>query len=900
MPPLTHLFRRRKSATGQTPNSSSAAISIGGSGSSTQHPQGVHVEAEGTDPVIDIVAIHGLNGHRDKTWTATNGVNWLRDLFPLDLPNARIMSWGYDANTHTAGQVSCQYLYDHARNLVSDLCMERQLTKTERRPIIFIAHSLGGIVVKSALIHSDAARKDALAEHRSITLSTIGIIFMGTPHQGGNGVALGTSLTNIASIFVATSDRLLQHLERDSEWLQQQLGQYAPISSSFITKFAFEEYPTKTVLGHSIMVVPRASAIVPGMADGESIVIPADHIHMVKFASKSDTGYRKISGHARLIAERAVVEIENRWETHNKIVDALSIGHAVHHIIPFTRNPNFIGRVTALAELQQRLFLRRDCQRLAIVGLGGIGKTQVALQLAYWAKDNQPDHSILWLSAMSAESFRQGCQDIVNRLPIAKVFDQDDPRDLVRRHLSSIKMNRYLLVIDNADDMELFFGSSGTCLSAFLPAHDNGLTVFTTRHEEAAASLAGNNVLELGKLNLHEGRELLKKSLRHVNRASERETEASTLLEQLDFHPLAITQAVAYLNIHRIQITEYLQLLQSTPHDLVSLISREFQDNTRYPSSRNAIATTWLVSFDQIRKLKSSAADLLCLISRIEFRAIPRSLLVRSSEEETTFAIGTLQSYAFIVRQGSSDLYDMHRLVHLAAAIWADKNAMSTSISEKAVQHMATIFPDHKTDLWQQCLPHAIRLVSNQEVHDTSDRNSLCFTIGLGLFLNARYRESLSWLSEVYEWRKQRLEENDPDLLESTKRLARALEQNGYLMRSVKMMESVIEIEERAFNGASHSSQHHLGVLYMANGQTQDAIKTFQRLIHAEKLTKPEHDRHLLETQHMLAMTYHHSGGQVLDAIRLLEHVVNIRKRCLSQEHPNRLASEQELAKAYH
>lgn len=77
---------------------------------------------------------------------------------------------------------------------------------------------------------------------------------MGTPHQGGSGVQLGKLLVNVASVFVAADDRLMKHLERDSEWLQQQLGQYNPISSSFITKFAYEEYKTPTVLGHSIMV----------------------------------------------------------------------------------------------------------------------------------------------------------------------------------------------------------------------------------------------------------------------------------------------------------------------------------------------------------------------------------------------------------------------------------------------------------------------------------------------------------------------------------------------------------------------------------------------------------------------------------------------------------------------
>jgi hypothetical protein len=77
---------------------------------------------------------------------------------------------------------------------------------------------------------------------------------MGTPHQGGSGVALGRLMVNVASMFVAADDRLLRHLEHDSEWLQQQLGQYGPISADFVTKYAYEEYETPTVLGRSMMV----------------------------------------------------------------------------------------------------------------------------------------------------------------------------------------------------------------------------------------------------------------------------------------------------------------------------------------------------------------------------------------------------------------------------------------------------------------------------------------------------------------------------------------------------------------------------------------------------------------------------------------------------------------------
>ena len=77
---------------------------------------------------------------------------------------------------------------------------------------------------------------------------------MGTPHQGSSGVLLEGIMLNVASIFMTANDKILKQLERDSEWLQQQLGQYAPISADFVTKFAYETYPTRIALGRTMMV----------------------------------------------------------------------------------------------------------------------------------------------------------------------------------------------------------------------------------------------------------------------------------------------------------------------------------------------------------------------------------------------------------------------------------------------------------------------------------------------------------------------------------------------------------------------------------------------------------------------------------------------------------------------
>lgn len=79
-----------------------------------------------TFDIFSIVAIHGLNGHRDRTWIAGNGTNWLKDLLPEKIPNVRIFSYGYDAKTH--GFVSQQYLHDHGNALVADMSLVRRST----------------------------------------------------------------------------------------------------------------------------------------------------------------------------------------------------------------------------------------------------------------------------------------------------------------------------------------------------------------------------------------------------------------------------------------------------------------------------------------------------------------------------------------------------------------------------------------------------------------------------------------------------------------------------------------------------------------------------------------------------------------------------------------------------
>ncbi len=128
--------------------------------------------------------------------------------------------------------------------------------------------------------------------------------------------------------------------------------------------------------------------------------------------------------------------------------------------IQFPKNKRFVGRNSTLDTLKQMLFVQKECQKVAIVGLGGIGKTQVALQLAHWAKEHQPEHSIFWVPALSFETFEQAYTEMARQLPIQKSNEDEDPKELVRRYLSFETAGKWLLVVDNADEMDVVFRES--------------------------------------------------------------------------------------------------------------------------------------------------------------------------------------------------------------------------------------------------------------------------------------------------------------------------------------------------------------------------------------------------------------------------------------------------------
>ncbi|EWZ28528.1 hypothetical protein FOZG_17741 [Fusarium oxysporum Fo47] len=357
-------------------------------------------------------------------------------------------------------------------------------------------------------------------------------------------------------------------------------------------------------------------------------------------------------------------------------------------LVPFSKNDLFVGREDVLARLQGLLF-QEGRRKAALVGLGGIGKTQIALQLAYWVREMKQDYSVFWVPALSRASFEQTCVQIIDACDISTA-DNNDAVESVRQYLRSERAGKWLLVVDNADDMQTVMGSKGVDSGLYrsLPQSDQGRILFTTRDRKVAVSVAGRNIVEVPAMSRDDATSYFKEALIQEMSLSD-EQVIDHLLTLLTYLPLAITQAAAYLNENQMPLTEYLQLFENTDRDRIELLSAEFQDDTRYEQTQDPVATTWFISFNQIRKADELASRILMFLSCVEPKAVPQSMLPKGkSQQQLTRAIGTLCGYRFLDRRGSSEVFDMHSLVHLATRSWVAENDPEKEQSQAAIARL--------------------------------------------------------------------------------------------------------------------------------------------------------------------------------------------------------------------
>lgn len=206
------------------------------------------------EATVDIVLVHGLNGDPKMTWTATNGTFWPIDLLPASLRGlkANILVYGYNADVYSRRNdrsASDNFIHQHAQTLVTSLTLYRRSEGTTRNPIIWVAHSLGGILVKRALLYSNDLRTAHHEHLRSIFVSTFGIMFLGTPHTGSDAATWGMVLQGMSDVILPrklfqSESVLLKTLKKDNETLANINNHFLDIYQRFRIHMVHENHKT--------------------------------------------------------------------------------------------------------------------------------------------------------------------------------------------------------------------------------------------------------------------------------------------------------------------------------------------------------------------------------------------------------------------------------------------------------------------------------------------------------------------------------------------------------------------------------------------------------------------------------------------------------------------------------
>ncbi|CAG7846890.1 SubName: Full=Uncharacterized protein {ECO:0000313/EMBL:CCA76038.1}; Flags: Fragment [Serendipita indica DSM 11827] len=330
------------------------------------------------DPTVDIIAIHGLNGHREKTWMTDDGVLWLRQFLPSSLPRARILTYGYDADTHSTECVSTQTMRRHAVGLAQAILRKRK--DAPRRPIIFVAHDLGGIILKWALVicnNEDLESKDGL---RNIVVSTHSILFFGTPHSGVEETLL-KKIVRLAAPCMESTEVIVKNLHAHSDELENIQSLYLTASKKINSVFFCEEYSTGADEQQIRLNVPYHSAVIAGDQNAIAVVLHSDHQNLVRFQTEESEDYQAVAYYLTECAENAPMPCK-KWFMENNLRTVVKGG-----TIPQPDDALFVSQLPVVAFAPSSV--HTTCLQ---------GTRQAVLEtISQWADGDSSEKPIFWL-----------------------------------------------------------------------------------------------------------------------------------------------------------------------------------------------------------------------------------------------------------------------------------------------------------------------------------------------------------------------------------------------------------------------------------------------------------------------------------------------------------------------
>jgi tetratricopeptide (TPR) repeat protein len=601
--------------------------------------------------------------------------------------------------------------------------------------------------------------------------------------------------------------------------------------------------------------------------------------------------------------------------------------------------PLFKGRDVALAELRQRLMTGGGravglTARQAIHGLGGVGKTRLAIEYA-WRQASHYEHALLFVSARSPTDFRIKLAALCNA-DILNLPEQNEAEEALRLAAVFRWLNEHsgwLLILDNADTPEAAVEVEKT-----LPKLQGGDVIITSRIADWSAAVQTTELDVLGEQDA--AAFLLERTQQRRKKTDVDTDDTSVLAHELGGLALALEQAGAYIAKNRFSFSEYRRRWEATREKVLAWYDERLM---KYPSS---VATTWQTSVDQ---LTQPECTLLSISAWLAPEPIPVLLLegVLVDGADTRDALAGLASWSLARWTADGEGFTVHRLVQEITRQRLSDNEKESAL-ERALQILNAKLPSPDYDqtgwrLWERLAPHVRVLLTRLRDHALEtkatgmmnhlaqwltnradygeaellmrraleiDEKSAPDHPNLATCLNnlaelcraqARYAEAEPLCRRALAIWEKSLGPNHPYVATSLNNLALLCRPQGRYAEAEFLYRQALEIDEKSY-GPDHPSVatclNNLAELYRAQGRYVEAEPLYQRaLTICEKVLGPEHPS-VATSRNNLAALYC-AQGRYGEAEPLYQRALAICEKVLGPEHPSVATGLANLAELY-
>jgi tetratricopeptide (TPR) repeat protein len=578
--------------------------------------------------------------------------------------------------------------------------------------------------------------------------------------------------------------------------------------------------------------------------------------------------------------------------------------------VPYRRNPFFTGREEVLAALREALTaegVAALAQPLALSGLGGIGKTQTAVEYAYrFAGEYQ---AVLWVRADSRETLLADLLALARLLDLPEKDEQDSGHAAaaVSRWLETTP--GWLLIFDNVEDLAL--------VGEFSPGVGQAHILLTTRTQVTGSFCQR---IDLEEMFAEEGALFLLRRARIVNQDAGfgdippgALSDAKEIAELLDGLPLALEQAGAYIEETGCSLTDYLQSYQTRR---VDLLHWHGWTRTDHPEP---VATTWSLSFEKVEQQSPAAADLLRLCAFLEPSAIPEEILTVGDgglgpalDQAVSDTVGLdeayreLRKFSLLRRDQQAKLLTLHRLVQAVLLENMDDKAQR-QWAERALRAVSRAFPDSEdVAQWpraERCLPqaHACLTLLDEEGLVSLEAAHLFNKAGLFLLEHAQYSAAELFLQKAVGVRTVLEGADHPDVAESLNDLGAVYLYQGLYAEAEPLLRRALLIKERT-QGEAHPDVavaiNNVAMLCYYQEKYAEAEPLFKRALTLWKRIPGADRSNVARTTNNLALLYF-AQGRYAEAEPLFRQALALWEHILGPEHPDVSRTLNHLAKLY-